>query len=481
MKPRRGPSSHATRRAFVQARWVDEPLLEFAGGSPHVDQKTGLARFGPASLGEPRHPAEIRLGFIGSGPSIASARTWFEQASAGVSGEPEGKLPDFPGCAPDRGFFSSIVCSEHLTERITTHDMEALKAVKRLGDRFDSAVRLVSERLEFLSQQDDRPDVIVLALPNELLAHTGRVRYTDPELGVVCRNFRRALKAELMRHRIATQILLQRVTEATPGSRNVDHASRVAWNLITSLYFKAGGVPWRPIGLRGDTCYVGISFHRPLGSAAGTLRSSVAQAFDELGTGLVLRGPDFPWNAKKDGASPHLDAEAARSLLELVLKRYERETKRLPRRVVVHKTSRFFPAEHEGFRLALKGVAEFDLVAVSPTSEVRLVRAGKYPPLRGTLFTVGATEYLYTTGYIHSLEAYPHGHVPSPIQIADHHGDTATEDLAREILLLTKMNWNSAGFAGAMPITIRFSRRVGEIMREVPADREPEPQFKYYT
>jgi hypothetical protein len=39
---------------------------------------------------------------------------------------------------------------------------------------------------------------------------------------------------------------------------------------------------------------------------------------------------------------------------------------------------------------------------------------------------------------------YPHGHVPSPLQVADHVGDTAKADLLREIMTLTKMNWNSA-------------------------------------
>jgi len=33
---------------------------------------------------------------------------------------------------------------------------------------------------------------------------------------------------------------------------------------------------------------------------------------------------------------------------------------------------------------------------------------------------------------------------------------------------------------GGLPITVKFSRLVGEIMREVPGDREPLPQFKFY-
>jgi hypothetical protein len=148
---------------------------------------------------------------------------------------------------------------------------------------------------------------------------------------------------------------------------------------------------------------------------------------------------------------------------------------------VVHKTSRFFPAERDGFQAALTDVPEFDLVAVAPSSEVRLVRAGQYPPLRGTLFSVGDTGYLYTTGYIPALQAYPHGHVPAPLQIADHYGDSSRQDIALELLILTKMNWNWAGFAGALPITIRFSRLVGDIMREVPEGREPQPNFKFYT
>lgn len=43
----------------------------------------------------------------------------------------------------------------------------------------------------------------------------------------------------------------------------------------------------------------------------------------------------------------------------------------------------------------------------------------------------------------------------------------------RDSLILTKMNWNSANFSGLMPITIRFSKLVGDILREIPADEEP--------
>jgi hypothetical protein len=42
------------------------------------------------------------------------------------------------------------------------------------------------------------------------------------------------------------------------------------------------------------------------------------------------------------------------------------------------------------------------------------------------------------------------------------------------------MNWNSAHFAGLLPITLKFATLVGEIMKEVPRTQDPQPQFKYY-
>jgi len=42
------------------------------------------------------------------------------------------------------------------------------------------------------------------------------------------------------------------------------------------------------------------------------------------------------------------------------------------------------------------------------------------------------------------------------------------------------MNWNAARFGGLMPVTIRFSRLVGDILKEFPPDKEPLPQLKFY-
>jgi hypothetical protein len=80
------------------------------------------------------------------------------------------------------------------------------------------------------------------------------------------------------------------------------------------------------------------------------------------------------------------------------------EIGQLPQRVVIHKSSRYWPAERRGFEQALrKRVQQYDLLAPSPQTEVRLVTKSQYPPLRSTAFSVDELDYLYTTGFISEL------------------------------------------------------------------------------
>jgi hypothetical protein len=120
--------------------------------------------------------------------------------------------------------------------------------------------------------------------------------------------------------------------------------------------------------------------------------------------------------------------------------------------------------------------------SLMPTS-FRLVRFGSYPPNRGTLCTVNEDRsYLFTTGYMPELKTYPGPHIPSPVQLA---GDTPgdIDQVARDILGLARMNWNTASITGGMPVTLFFARRVGGIMAEFGAidkDARPPTSFRYY-
>jgi len=458
----------------ITAGYIAEPLLLFGDNGRCVDPRLGLATFGPQSRNDARHPDRVRLGFVGSAETICQAKGWVRQSAIGLA-ESEGERP-FPGCMADRGFFTQIAVSDTWDELITRSELTHMKKSPPGRSRFEIALALLTEKMLLISEKDQPPDLVVLALPSQIVTCARVADYWDPQLGQVHRDLRRALKAKTMNLSIPTQILLPRTTR---GGRGVDLPERRAWNFFTALYFKAGGVPWKPVGLTANTCFIGISFYRPLGTKSHRLRTSIAIAFDESGEGLILRGQEFPWS-EDDGPSPHLSADQARELLSMTLERYRAERKHSPKRVVVHKSSVYWPDEREGFEEVLtKEVAEFDLLAFAPLSNTRLIRQGLYPPLRGTWFTLGDLDFLYTTGYIPELKTYSHGHVPSPLRIMDHvGGDTSRETLLREVLILSKLNWNSANLGGLMPITLRFSRLVGDILRET--TEKPKPQFKFY-
>lgn len=465
-------------RPRTSTEWMEEPNLVFADGMLHPDPKVGIPLYGPRSLGTGRHKREVHLGFIGTGEAVENAQRFYAELAEGVDGD-EDHQP-FPGCQADRGFRCDLSMDANTVELITRQESLQILGIKNQRQRFEAIVGLLQSKMEILTQKDHPLDYVVLVLPKDLYRECRVTDYYEKGIGEVHRDLRRAFKAMAMRFHKPTQILQEATTLGLSSrDRKLDHKSKIAWNLFTGLYFKVDGLPWGPTGLPPASCYIGVSFFRPLGERS-TLRTSVVQAFDENGEGLVLRGHDFQWDEDKYGRAPHLTEDMAGKLVGIVLDRYEKERGQLPQRVVLHKTSRFEPDERAGFEQALSKVNHYDLLALTPTSEVRLLRLGQYPPLRGTAFTVGDILYLYTSGYLPTLAAYPHGHVPSSLQIADHVGDSSRSKILRESLILTKMNWNSANFSGLMPITLRFSRLVGDILREVPSGETPEPKYKYY-
>jgi hypothetical protein len=469
---------NASTVPVLKCSYLGEPLLEFAEGGKDVDPKGGIARFGPKSLRNPkRHPEKVRVGIIGTAESVSQAKEWIEVNSAGVVGDED--HPSFPGCMSDRGFHTELEISDAWAEKITRSELDTVLRIKDSEAAFSSALGLLDSKLSLLAQKDLGPEYVIVAIPDELRNKVGVVNIRRGS-EYFHRDLRRAFKASAMKFRIPTQL----VDPTTIEFRDPDNPSKIAWNFFTGLYFKAGGMPWGPTGLAPGSCYMGVSFYRGLNAKDPKIHTSLVQAFDENGDGLVLRGPDFEWDANKhQSRTPHLRAEDAFRITEIILDRYQKEMKQLPRRVVVHKTSRWSPEESAGFAEALKKrVHSYDLVALQSQSAVRILPSSQYPALRGTRFTIEQLDYLYTTGFIAELGQFHGQHVPAPVQVADHIGfDTPREEILKELLVLTKMNWNAARLGGQMPITVKFARLVGEIMRELPADGpDPLPQSKFY-
>jgi len=473
----------ATPDPVLRGQYFNEPLLRFAENGQDIDPRRGIDRFGPKALNSNRHKKEIRLGFIGSADSIQRACLWIQENAKGVKGDD--LHHPFPGFMPDRGFFCQLSMDGFWQEQLARRDIASILDIRNQNARFEECLKLIESKLKLLSEKDPPPDYVVLALPQQIFDECSVVQISRSNM---MRNLRRAFKAVAMKYRIPTQIILEKTYNPDVSEKSSfltsSHPAEIAWEFFTALYYKTCDSPWGPIGLAPDTCYIGTGFYRPLAAESSILQTSIVQAFDEHGDGLILRGPDFSWDPFLEGTkSPHLPEDHAARIVELILDRYQSELKRTPKRVVLHKSSRFFPPERQGFEAALQNkVSRYDLLALnSNQSRVRLLPVNKYPPLRGTFFSLGEVDYLYTTGYISELGRFQGRHVPSPVEIADHVGfDTSRDQLIREVLILTKMNWNSSKVGGQLPITLRFSQRVGDIMREIPSDREPLTNFKFY-
>lgn len=112
---------------------------------------------------------------------------------------------------------------------------------------------------------------------------------------------------------------------------------------------------------------------------------------------------------------------------------------------------------------------------------IQFYRGGDYPALRGTFVKFSDSNFLlYTSGYIPFLRSYPGPRVPMPLEILEHHGDSPWTSVLKEIVALTKMNWNTADFACGEPITTAFASRVGRIMAEIPEDVKPRAEYRFY-
>lgn len=270
---------------------------------------------------------------------------------------------------------------------------------------------------------------------------------------------------------------MRRDTFLRPASEGHSNATR-AWNLATSLFYKAGREPWRPSGLPKNACFIGISFHHLKRREGDIVYASVAQAFSNEIEPFALKGSTIPRDQRR-GRQPYLDEDQARTLIQEVVRKYEYFSGLTPTRIVIHKTSMYQPEEEAGFRsIAHTKVPVCDLVWIRPTA-LRLVRKGMQEPWRGTLCTIGADSFLFTMGYVSWWNEYPGPYIPAPVQIGSS-GETDLRQQAIEILALTKMNWNSSEGIGRYPITLSFAKKVGVLMAELPDDQIPNPSYRFY-
>lgn len=479
-----------------------EPELEFGDKHHHPDPRLGLLQAGPlqTNLGD-----TIKVGIVGSALTVEKSTEFLSSIEDGFAGNTEkhpNLHPDFPGLRNQNPFRCRFEVAAAEDGVLTKIEIEKITKEPSNARAVEIAVDAVIAQLEKLEAHRERPDVVMVALPVNLIERVWRNERASDDVvedesidsgegKETSPNFRGLLKARAMNLSFPIQIVWEDVINPDAkiprkikdnSDRQTQDRADLAWNLMTTLYYKGSGkVPWRRMPEEGEftACYIGISFFKD--AETDQIWTSAAQMFDERGRGFILRGGTAQSEAR--GRHPYLTVEEARQLTESALAAYRSIHRTMPARVIVMKTSRFREDEAEGVGKALDeaGVELRDLVWIHESYSVKVLRDGDFPVLRGTFVELDGNGLLYTNGSIPYYGTYSGLYVPNPLLLCPHpQSESTIEQIAKEVFSLTKVNWNSTQMNQRLPIPIRAARKVGDILKYLPAGQKVSSDYRKY-
>lgn len=494
--------------------YIDEPLLEFGHGQRLKDPRDGLFLFGPLP---DRRPARMRVGVVGQLSGLALYRDWLGRA--------RGFIPSAsPGAAHHLAFpgFEAVFQTEwpiKPTIEIPISAAEVANSIRKT-DRYTAIYETVSLFTDPITRQlredDLGVDVWFIIIPDEVW-RLGRPKSRptrteavhdagalgirlarrflrepslfseDMDAAVAYKydlNFHHQLKARLIPYKAVVQVV--RESSLAPqgtmeaGNRRLQDPATLAWNLTTSAYFKAGGRPWKLADVRPGVCYVGLVFKINTVDPSSGNACCGAQMFLDSGDGLVFKGAMGPWYSS-DRKEFSLPTDVARGLIRRVIDTYEELHGAPPKELFIHGRKRFGEDEWKGFRSAAAPETNVVCVRISRSHELKLFRQGRTPVLRGTAFKADSRRaYLWTTGYIPELMTYPGREVPNPLIVDISRGEGEIGVILKDVMGLTKVNFNACIFADGLPVTLRFAEAVGEILTAAPHSEGPPLPFRHY-
>ncbi len=247
-----------------------------------------------------------------------------------------------------------------------------------------------------------------------------------------------------------------------------------------ALLHKAGIIPWRLADASHGSCYVGISSYHEEANAAPFLRTSFAQAFSECGEGFVIRGEIFKGDpGQQTDKNWQFTEEQATTLLSRALQIYEEQVGILPCKVVIHKMSPYAEPERRGFENAVRKLKQYALTTISGRG-IFCLRPGREPILRGTAIPFGEKVGLvYTAGYVPFLRSNTGTRMSQPLEITENWGSISFQEVATDVLRLTKLDLSTSVFCIDKPVTLASIRHVGEILK-LCGQRDPAIDHRYY-
>ena len=325
-------------------------------------------------------------------------------------------------------------------------------------------------------------DILVIYIPNQLIKM--RELKTENEYF----DLHDSLKIYCAGKGIVTQIIEERSVNT-----NNDMA-KIIWGLSTAIYAKAIGKLWKPKVIKNDTAYIGLSYVQSVNDNE-KISIGCSQLFDSEGNGmkLYLRPLKNPQIIQKN---PFMRSEDACRLMNNLKRLYD-ESVPLHKlnRIVIHKTTHFTREEMEGITKGFAGVENIELLQIQEYTTWRGIRfqndvVAPFPIQRGTVVPLDKDTFLlWTHGSVQHDELagknrnyYKNGRgIPAPLLVKRFMGKATAAELVNEILMLTKMNWNSGdGLYKIMPVTLDFAKTLSRVAKQDLMVYDKPYDFRYF-
>lgn len=499
---------------------LEEPTLLFGYQQAIEDPRDGLTLFNPLDAGK---VYGVRAGVIGTKEGIRRYQDWVQRIQHPIidldkNGNPSPHRPFFPGFetafripwepepvwkieTTDEEIEQYVYLDDkhqRVYKTVEVYSSKILKAIREEEANVDLWFVIIPEKVwKKCRPKSTVEKVLRIAAENKMSAKRGKRLQIQPSVfdqenldAIPYQyevNFHNQLKARLLEDKVLTQII--RETTIAPDEftdkfgnplRQVDEPSAIAWNLSTSVFYKCGGRPWKINNIREGVCYIGLVFKTDETSTDPRAACCAAQMFLDSGDGIVFKGALGPWRTPGRGDF-HLSRTAAKELVGKAIEAYKGFKGEPPRELFLHGRVRFEVDEWQGFRDAVSSETNLVGVRIHDEKNLKLYRKSRHPILRGLAYIRDErTAWLWTKGFIPRLQTYPGRSVPNPLLIDVCKGDVKIETVLRDVLALTKLNYNTCVFADGAPVTLKFADAVGEILTAGPIKDLPPLPFKHY-
>ena len=148
---------------------LPEPLLEFGDAGRHVDPRVGLIDYGPLQ----QMPGDsVRIGVIGTTETADGLAQFIDRCKTGIEGKKSpltNLYPPFPGIGNRNPFRCTFEVDSAARRAIPMRDIERIVAIPKQPEAVRAAAELFAEQAVSMLEGSSRPDVIVAALPVELI------------------------------------------------------------------------------------------------------------------------------------------------------------------------------------------------------------------------------------------------------------------------------------------------------------------------